>query len=186
MTKQQEDEIARLTARLAAAEARIAELEGLADHDGLVPVLNRRGFVREIERAIAAAARYARPATLVYIDLVGFKRVNDEFGHAAGDAALVQVGRVLAASTRANDAVGRLGGDEFGVVLEQCAPAAGERIAARLAAAIAATPVAHAGVPVTITASVGVADIAAAGGAAVALERADKAMYAGRRSALRQ
>jgi diguanylate cyclase (GGDEF)-like protein len=185
MTQQQEDEIARLRAELAAARARIVELEGLADHDALVPVLNRRGFVRELERAISAASRYATPSVLVYLDLVGFKRVNDTFGHAAGDAALVQAARVLAASTRLTDTVGRLGGDEFGVILGQCDLAAGERIAGRLVAAVAANPVTHAGRSVFIAASVGIADIAAAGDAALALERADQAMYAARRAAIK-
>ncbi len=185
MTKKQDDEIARLKAELAAAQARIAELEGLAEHDALVPVLNRRGLVREIDRAIASGTRYGTPSALVYIDLVGFKRVNDTFGHVAGDAALVHVGQVLAGSTRLTDAVGRLGGDEFGVVLTQCDVETGERIAARLMRAIAGNTVAHGGERIDISATAGVADIGAAGDAAAALEQADRAMYAARRVALR-
>ncbi len=185
MTQPPDDEIARLKAELAEARARIAELEGMAEHDALVPVLNRRGFLREVERALGLAARYATPSALVYIDLVGFKRVNDTFGHVAGDQALIQVGQVLVGSTRLTDAVGRLGGDEFGVVLGQCDLTTGERIAARLVRVIAANPVEHGGERIEITASVGVADIGAAGNALLALEQADRAMYAARRIALR-
>jgi len=185
MTHASDDEIARLKAELAEARARIAELEGMAEHDALVPVLNRRGFLREIERALGLALRYGTPAALVYIDLAGFKRVNDTFGHAAGDRALIRVGEVLVGSTRLTDAVGRLGGDEFGVVLAQCDLTTGERIAARLARVIAGNPVEHGGDRIEITASVGVADIGAAGNAMLALEQADRAMYAARRIALR-
>jgi diguanylate cyclase (GGDEF)-like protein len=93
---------------------------------------------------------------------------------------------VLAGSTRLTDAVGRLGGDEFGVLLTQCDREAGERIAGRLAATIAANPIDFGNRSITITATAGVADTASAGNAEAALEQADQAMYAARRKALRR
>ncbi|WP_300391900.1 GGDEF domain-containing protein [Henriciella sp.] len=104
------EEEARLRHRLEASEQ-------LADRDTLCPVFNRRAFERELSREIALAARHGAPLCLVYIDLDRFKDVNDRFGHAAGDAALKQVCDILVSQVRQTDIIGRLGGDEFGVIL---------------------------------------------------------------------
>jgi GGDEF domain-containing protein len=79
--------------------------------------LNRRGFERELARAISYVGRYGNPAVLMFSDLDGFKAVNDRHGHAAGDALLQAIARELTAHVRASDVVGRLGGDEFGLVM---------------------------------------------------------------------
>ncbi|MDP1631363.1 MAG: GGDEF domain-containing protein [Caulobacter sp.] len=100
-------------------KGRLSEVEALADHDVLTPLLNRRAFLRELHRISAFSARYGSPASLVYFDLDGFKSVNDRFGHAAGDTALKVVADRLMANTRESDVVGRLGGDEFAVILAQ-------------------------------------------------------------------
>ena len=81
-------EVARLEAELAAMRARVAELETHAESDPLTGVMNRRGFERELTRAGAYVRRYGGNAALVYLDLDGFKPVNDRHGHAAGDAVL--------------------------------------------------------------------------------------------------
>ncbi|WP_233356222.1 GGDEF domain-containing protein [Henriciella aquimarina] len=91
--------------------------ENLADHDSLCPVFNRRAFERELKREMALAERHGSPLVLLYIDLDRFKTVNDRFGHAAGDAALKQVCEIILSLVRQTDIVGRLGGDEFGIVL---------------------------------------------------------------------
>ena len=104
--EQLQAEIARLKAELEAAQA-------LAERDVLTPVLNRRGFVRELGRAMAFCRRHGTTAVLLYLDLNGFKAINDRLGHAAGDAALVRTAEILTANLRESDAVGRLGGDEF-------------------------------------------------------------------------
>ncbi|MFQ5763559.1 MAG: GGDEF domain-containing protein, partial [Rhodospirillales bacterium] len=96
---------------------RLARLEDLAATDELTGLLNRRGFEAALARAMAGARRYHEKGVLVFIDLDGFKPVNDTYGHAAGDEVLRQVSRLLAESVRATDFVGRLGGDEFAVVL---------------------------------------------------------------------
>src|SRR5438045_33262 len=81
-------EVDRLRRELTDARNRISFLERLADEDSLMPIANRRAFVRELSRMMAFAQRYGTPASVVYFDLDGLKAVNDEYGHAAGDAAL--------------------------------------------------------------------------------------------------
>ena len=99
------------------AEWKIAELEARADVDPLLDILNRRGFERELARSLAYVKRYGTAAALVFIDLDGFKAVNDRHGHAAGDALLKAVARQLTGHVRASDVVARLGGDEFAVLM---------------------------------------------------------------------
>ena len=110
-------EIERLKLKLIEAEWKIAELEARADVDPLLEILNRRGFERELTRSLAYVRRYATAAVLVFIDLDGFKAVNDRHGHAAGDVLLKAVAAQLASSVRASDVVARFGGDEFAVLL---------------------------------------------------------------------
>ena len=111
-------EIETLRQELGAMGRRLAEAERLADHDVLTPLLNRRAFVREMQRAIALTRRYDIPASVIYFDLDDFKGVNDRYGHAAGDAVLIAVAERLLAHVREADAVGRIGGDEFAVLLQ--------------------------------------------------------------------
>ena len=110
-------EIERLNNELLRTEWRIAELEARADVDPLTDILNRRGFDRELKRSLAYISRYGTDAALVFLDLDGFKGVNDRHGHAAGDALLKAVARELTGRVRASDVVARLGGDEFVVLL---------------------------------------------------------------------
>ena len=122
-----------------ASKLNAAEL--LADQDPLTPLLNRRAFERELQRAIAAAERYEEPLSLVYFDLNGFKAVNDVYGHPAGDAALQRVAAVLLGNVRTSDIVGRLGGDEFAVALTRAEPDGAARRGEELARLIEEQPV---------------------------------------------
>ena len=88
-------EVERLQAELLAMRAKIAELEATADVDPLLNIFNRRGFLCDLDRALAYVRRYGTSAALVYLDLDRFKPVNDIYGHAAGDAVLQAVGRGL-------------------------------------------------------------------------------------------
>jgi diguanylate cyclase (GGDEF)-like protein len=169
--------IARLKAELAAARARIAEVELLADRDPLAPVLNRRAFVRELQRTLAYCQRYGAEASLAFFDLDGFKAVNDVYGHAAGDAALRAVAAILSAHVRESDVVGRLGGDEFGVILAQAGREAAEIKAASLAERIAAEPVTVDGRVVRLGASYGVRTFEPGLEAAQMMAEADAAMF---------
>ncbi|HXA37784.1 MAG TPA: GGDEF domain-containing protein [Phenylobacterium sp.] len=133
-------EIDDLRGEVGRLKGRLAETEELADRDALTPLLNRRAFVRELGRIRTFAQRYGLPASLVYIDLDDLKGVNDRLGHAAGDAALKAVAERLVSQLRESDIVGRMGGDEFAVILAQADHATAEAKAAALARAIEAEP----------------------------------------------
>ncbi len=92
------------------------KLAGLSLTDDLTGVANRRGFFAQGRQLLETAARLEKPAFMVFIDLDGLKKINDAFGHPAGDTALRAVGRLLHGTLRAADIAGRLGGDEFGVL----------------------------------------------------------------------
>lgn len=130
------ERIAALTREVEALRAEVERLRLLADHDILTPVLNRRAFVRELSRTIAYCRRYRASAAVLYLDLDGFKQVNDQFGHPAGDAALVRIAELLVAHVRESDAVARMGGDEFAVLLLQVDAEAAAAKARSLAEAI--------------------------------------------------
>ncbi|MGZ4198153.1 MAG: GGDEF domain-containing protein [Solirubrobacteraceae bacterium] len=111
--------------RVRAQASAIAEVSAAALTDPLTGVLNRRGFTEAMERELARARRYGRPFVLAYVDVRGLKAVNDTEGHLAGDELLKSVAGLLHDSARADDVVGRLGGDELGLLLaEQSADSA--------------------------------------------------------------
>jgi diguanylate cyclase (GGDEF)-like protein len=126
------DEVISLREDLASARKALSEAELLADNDALCPMFNRRAFEREVRREIALASRFGTPLSLIFTDLDHFKPVNDIFGHATGDAVLLKVSEILLSLTRDTDIVGRLGGDEFGIVLSQATLADSQRKAAQL------------------------------------------------------
>jgi len=130
----EEDLLADLLEYAAAAEQQIADqrrridyLESLSMTDELTGLANRRGFERFLEQTLCAARRHEECGVLGVFDLDGFKTLNDNHGHAAGDVALVQVAKLLTAGVRSFDCAARLGGDEFAVVLIRCSPAAAMR-----------------------------------------------------------
>ena len=170
-------EVERLELELAAARTRMAALEACAEIDPLTEILNRRGFERALEHALAHVKRYGTSAALLYLDLDGLKPVNDGHGHAAGDAVLRAVAAVLMRHVRESDVVARLGGDEFGVLLWHLSDADARGKALLLEAAIARTTAAHAGAVLSVGASVGAAVLLPLDRPADALERADRAMY---------
>ena len=170
-------EVQDLRTALSQAQQRIAFLEDLADRDSLAPVLNRRAFVRELARMISFAERYGTPGSVLYFDIDGMKAINDRHGHGGGDLVVKHAAETLLARLRGSDLVGRLGGDEFGVILTQADNAAALAKAQNLAQAIQADPVVWEGEALEVGISFGVYTFA--GGEAVedALNRADKAMY---------
>lgn len=129
-------EIARLRLELETWKSRAVAAEAAADHDALTPALNRRGFIAALQRTMAYCQRYGVPAVLLYLDMDGFKNVNDRLGHAAGDAALVTVAKLFLANLRESDAVGRMGGDEFALLMLHAGLAEGRAKAGQLAAAL--------------------------------------------------
>lgn len=179
------------TAMLAQENADLAEklaiAEALADRDPLVPVFNRRALLRELGRVVSYVDRYRTQAAVIFIDMDGFKALNDGFGHAVGDAALAHVARLLLHQVRDSDIVGRVGGDEFAVVLANAAPDEARRKASGLAAVIAETPFIFEGVRHALSATLGVhtfhGDGAGGEGAESLVARADEAMYAAKHAA---
>jgi diguanylate cyclase (GGDEF)-like protein len=170
-------EIARLREELDQAKARAAHLERLADEDALMPVANRRAFIRELSRLMALAKRYDSASSIVYIDLNGMKAINDRFGHNAGDAALQHVARILIENTRHADVVARLGGDEFGVLLVKTDQHNADEKAASLARTIEQHPMIWDDVPIRISAAFGAYCFSGSETVAEALAAADRAMY---------
>jgi diguanylate cyclase (GGDEF)-like protein len=170
-------EIDRLKSELIKAEWKIAELEARAELDPLLDIRNRRGFDRELARSISYVKRYGTQAALVFIDLDGFKAVNDRYGHAAGDALLKAVARQLTAHVRASDLVARLGGDEFAVLLWNVSESQAAAKARELENAIAAAGDAS----LSVGASAGVVALTGDANPAALSEAADKAMYARKR-----
>jgi diguanylate cyclase (GGDEF)-like protein/PAS domain S-box-containing protein len=115
---------------------RTQDLNHRANHDPLTNLLNRLAFERNLHEAFAESRVEGTPATVIALDLDQFKSVNDAAGHAAGDAVLRHVAAVLRRSVRPTDCVGRLGGDEFIVLLRNCEPARGGEIGHRLLQAL--------------------------------------------------
>jgi diguanylate cyclase (GGDEF)-like protein len=171
-------EVQRLEGELAAARSKMKELEATADIDAVTQIFNRRGFDRELARSLAYVKRYGTRAALFYIDLDGFKPVNDRHGHAAGDAVLKAVAAMLAQNVRASDTVARLGGDEFGLILWNLGEGDAASKAWALEAAITDVAIEWEGETLGVGASIGFAMIAADDEVAAVLARADQAMYA--------
>ncbi|MBO9709264.1 MAG: GGDEF domain-containing protein [Caulobacter sp.] len=176
-------EIDDLRAEVGRLKFKLNEAQGLADLDVLAPVLNRRAFLREVKRATAFAQRYGSPASLVFFDLDGFKAVNDRFGHAAGDEALKAVAQRLQSNVRETDVVGRIGGDEFAVLLVQADQQTAQTKAESLAAAVRGMPVQFGEWSVPLHISWGVREIEAGADPEVALAEADASMFLKKRKA---
>lgn len=170
-------EVERLRAELSAARGQLKELESLANRDPLLDLFNRRAFMRELERALAMADRYGATSCLVFIDVNDLKKINDERGHRAGDAALMHVANVLSQHVRQTDIVGRLGGDEFGLILTHTEKPFAESKAAQLAAMIGEMPVEIEGGAFSVGISYGAAKIEKGVRVEDIVERADEIMY---------
>jgi len=158
-------------------KTRILELEQAADTDPLVPVYNRRAFMREIGRAQTLMARYDILCSIIFFDLNGFKVINDRFGHNIGDDLLIKVGTTLSASVRDCDMVARIGGDEFGVLLFKSDETIARAKAASLACRIASQYVDMLGDKISISAAWGVSACHPGDTVRQILHRADRAMY---------
>jgi diguanylate cyclase (GGDEF)-like protein len=176
------DELNELRGELAVTQSRLAEMERLADEDALAPISNRRAFLRELARAIAHIERYGSSKSLLYFDVNGMKAINDAYGHPAGDAALVHVALVLKANIRSSDLIGRLGGDEFGVLLIQADRVTAWRKADALAAIVARTPFIWQGRAIPLSVAYGACAVHAGMEPSAVIAAADREMYANKRA----
>ncbi|MEL6828682.1 MAG: GGDEF domain-containing protein, partial [Pseudomonadota bacterium] len=110
-------EVIRLEEGIAKLNLAVTAAEELADYDPLCPVFNRRAFERELAREIAHCKRHRTELSMIYLDLDDFKQINDQHGHSVGDQVLIATSIHLKGSIRQTDILGRLGGDEFGIIL---------------------------------------------------------------------
>ena len=155
-----------------------AELRRLADTDHLTGALTRRRFMEIGERETLRSQRGRIPACVLMLDLDRFKMINDGFGHEAGDAALVAFVGICRGHLRSLDAIGRMGGEEFAILLADTDRAEGLALAERLRQSVAAVPVSTGPGPLSITVSVGLAALRPEDALADLLRRADAALYA--------
>jgi len=169
--------IRRLKGELAKALKRIEALTASAERDFLLDIVNRRGFSRELDRSIAYIKRYHATGALILLDVDRLKPVNDAFGHAAGDQVLKAVADALVSQVRSSDVVGRLGGDEFGVLLWNLDEVDAHGKAIVLERAIDALSFSFGDATVHAGASAGVAILDIRMDAQSAFEAADRAMY---------
>ncbi|SDE74426.1 diguanylate cyclase [Rhodospira trueperi] len=156
------------------------QLRKQADTDGLTGLLNRRAFMSKVGTAFDLARRHDRPLALLLLDADHFKRVNDTHGHPAGDAVLVDLARIGTACLRSTDHLGRVGGEEFAILLPETDRDGAITFAERLLADIRAARVDIGGeAPLSYTVSIGIALISAETDSHETLvQRADQALYA--------
>ena len=171
------NEVDRLAAELADLRAHASLLESLAQEDPLTGLLNRRGFFRELARAIAYRERYGTSIALLLADLDRFKLLNDDHGHETGDRALVHLASVLRQHVRASDSIGRLGGDEFAVLLWQVDEAGARQKARMLEGIVAGSPLTVDKLELRLASSIGSTLVVPGDTPEDALSRADQAMY---------
>ena len=174
--------------RLLAAEREIESLRadlalarGLLQQDPLTGALNRRGLEAAFAREAARADRHGAVMSVAAIDLDRFKRLNDTYGHAAGDQALAHLCAVAGRALRPSDVFGRIGGEEIAIVLPDAQREDARQCTMRLQSALAASPLEWAAAAIPLTFSAGVAQRAAGETVEQCLRRADAALYAAKR-----
>jgi diguanylate cyclase (GGDEF)-like protein len=170
-------EISRLRAEVARLESRDEELDRLANMDALVPVANRRGLITTLDRFIARHERHGTPAALLFVDVDGLKALNDAFGHAAGDAALIHLTEMMVSSVRQTDMVARIGGDEFAILLDHADEQSARETTARLADKVAGCEFCFEGKCLPLSIAIGFTVVEDGDSPEAVLDRADEAMY---------
>lgn len=153
-------------------------IEHLVNHDPLTGLPSLRLGKDRLEQAILAAQRHNLSAAVMFIDLDGFKEINDDFGHAAGDKVLIEVGRRIVNELRQTDTVARIGGDEFIVIMTNIKQAkAISQVAVKIINSVN-NAIPYQGIPLCVTASIGIAKYPLHGTTSAELmKNADKAMY---------
>ena len=171
------DHIRQLHRTIARLEERVIDLDRLAHLDPLLEVMNRRGLMRELERMIARYDRHNTPAAVLFVDLDGLKALNDSLGHQGGDAALIHVSKRLLSGLRITDSVGRLGGDEFCILLECTDEPSAIETANRLVELVASDDLWFEGQRISLSVSIGMTLVERGDTPTGILARADQAMY---------
>jgi diguanylate cyclase (GGDEF)-like protein len=170
-------EVEELREEIGRLKARIGELDELAHLCPLVRLPNRRSFMRDLERLLARLDRSGGTAAMLFIDVDELKRINDRFGHQAGDAALIKIAELLVASVRASDSVARLSGDEFVILLPDMDELGAWNLALRIVEGALATEFDVGRKNISLSVAVGVALINPGDQPDEVIARADRAMY---------
>ncbi|PKO33230.1 MAG: GGDEF domain-containing protein [Betaproteobacteria bacterium HGW-Betaproteobacteria-7] len=157
------------------------ELRSVADCDPLTGTFNRRSFLTLLDKSISVAVRGNTPLSVMLVDLDHFKKINDTWGHQTGDEALRHFVAVAENCVRHGDVIGRMGGEEFAIFLPHAGLVEAMAAANRLLVAIETHPVANEPTPISMTASIGVADWQPGETAETVLNRADESMYRAKR-----
>lgn len=156
----------------------VDELHDLATRDPLTRILNRRAFFEAAARELERNARYHRPLSLILLDLDRFKSINDRYGHAVGDGVLMAVTRQVSKNLRSSDLFGRLGGEEFAILLPETDLDSARAIADRLREAIDGIDTRALASGLSVTASFGVTGVGdASKGLDPIFKQADRALY---------
>lgn len=163
--------------RLALLSDQVRRLQKLVVTDELTGLLNRRGFESELNRTLALARRHDETGMILYVDLDGFKAINDTFGHAVGDEVLRHVASLLVQNIRSTDVIGRLGGDEFAIILTRASVVGGHSRARVLEALLNEAVLVVDGRTISIAASFGALPYRPGDEGPELLARADAKMY---------
>lgn len=181
-------DLLRLALALAEAEriiktqrAEIEKLEALSLNDELTGLFNWRGFNRQVATGLAEAQRTGIGGVLIYVDIDDFKKINDTYGHAAGNQVLREIARLLSHRVRQHDSVGRLGGDEFATLLTRTSAAHGFRRVRDIAQVLEQVSILHDGTAIAVRASVGAVAFSPDDSPEALLARADRRMYDSKR-----
>ncbi len=175
-------EVENMRHELEIAHRRIAELEKLADQDSLIEISNRRAFVREMTRMISYSDRYGINSSLIFLDMNDLKVINDTHGHKAGDLALVHVAKTMLGSLRDSDIIGRLGGDEFGIILPKASEENADAKAKQILKLIEDNPLTLDGKKIPLKIAYGIYPLHSGLSPDQALDHADKKMYTHKQS----
>jgi len=171
------DLVRRLQDEISILKTQLLQLEQKADSDPLIPIYNRRALMREVGRAQVLMSRYDILCSVIFFDLNGFKKINDEYGHSVGDDLLIKIGNSLKATVRDCDMVARIGGDEFAVLLFKTDIIEAKAKAASLACRIAQQKIDILGDLISVSSAWGVSPCYPDDTAKQILHRADRAMY---------
>ncbi len=175
-------EIAKLKRENRALSIALAEMERVAERDMLTPLFNRRYFLSALHQRIARVDRHGDRVVLIYVDVDGLKAINDRFGHAAGDFALIEMANRLSSAMRDCDVLARIGGDEFGILLDQCGLSEARSKLRRLSATVSDEEVQFDGHRFTLSATFGMSMITAGASAEELIGHADQDMYRAKRA----
>ncbi len=159
-----------------------ARLARLVSQDALTGIMNHRGLMESCERELSRAEHFHEPLSLAMLDIDHFRRVNDDHGHAVGDAVLKHVAELIGADVRKYDTCGRLGGEEFLVIMPQTTTPSALEIMEHVRRQIEATPYLHKAMPMPVTVSIGIAELTDyMGGTDALLGASERALYRAKR-----